>query len=80
MPDEILTFRKALFLPTTIKRSLGVALFVGSILIIINHANVILDGQWPPLWEIFLTYLVPYSVSSHATAASLVGLSKNQSL
>lgn len=72
-----LTFRKALFLPATMSRGLKVGLIIGTLLIFINHAEVILNGNWPAPWEIFLTYLVPFSVSSHATAASLAGLAKN---
>ncbi|MDB2437872.1 nitrate/nitrite transporter NrtS [Hellea sp.] len=80
MTDGIISFRQALFMPTTIKRGLKVALIVGTLLIFINHTQQILNRQWPALWEILLTYLVPYSVSSHATAANISEFSKNKVL
>jgi hypothetical protein len=80
MSVQIMTFREALFLPTTIKRSVKVALLVGTLLIFINHANTILSGHWPEPWEVLLTYLVPYLVSSHATAANKSETPKHQDL
>ncbi|MEM8917480.1 MAG: nitrate/nitrite transporter NrtS [Pseudomonadota bacterium] len=62
--------------PVTVKRALKVGLVVGTILIGINQGDLIAAGQWPPVWKIALTYLVPYSVSSYSTAALLSDLDK----
>ena len=36
----------------------------GSILISINHGDIILDGSMPASWKIILTYCVPYCVTT----------------
>ncbi|MEP3051829.1 MAG: nitrate/nitrite transporter NrtS [Erythrobacter sp.] len=48
-----------------LKRSLAVAIVVGTILIAINHGDVILNGGSPALWKIPLTYLVPFLVATY---------------
>ena len=40
------------------------SLIVGTILIAINHGDLILSQQYPPAWKIMLTYAVPYCVST----------------
>ena len=49
-----------------VRRSLAVALIVGTILVAINQGNVILDGEFPAslYWKIPLTYCVPYLVAT----------------
>lgn len=49
-----------------VRRSLVVALVVGTILITINQGNIILGGDFPPslYWKIPLTYAVPYCVAT----------------
>jgi len=49
-----------------VRRSLLVALFVGTILTAINQGNVILRGDFPVslYWKIPLTYAVPYCVAT----------------
>jgi len=49
-----------------VRRSLLVALFVGTILTAINQGNVILRGDFPVslYWKIPLTYVVPYRVAT----------------
>jgi hypothetical protein len=37
---------------------------VGTILTTINHGDVILQGNWPPLVKVVLTYCVPYCVTT----------------
>ena len=44
----------------TPKKAMLTALVVGTILITINHGDVILSGSAPPLWKVVLTYCVPY--------------------
>jgi hypothetical protein len=49
-----------------LRRSLGIALAVGSMLVAINQGDVLLAGRWPPAlaWKIPLTYLVPFVVAT----------------
>jgi hypothetical protein len=49
-----------------VRRSLIVAVIVGTILTAINQGNVILSGDFPPslYWKIPLTYAVPYCVAT----------------
>ena len=48
----------------TPKKAILTALVVGSILISINHGDIILDGSMPASWKIILTYCVPYCVTT----------------
>jgi len=48
----------------TPKKALLTALVVGTILIAINHGDTIVLGQWPPALKMFLTYCVPYCVTT----------------
>jgi hypothetical protein len=49
-----------------LRRSLGIALVVGSALLAINQGDVLLAGRWSPTlaWKIPLTYLVPFVVAT----------------
>ena len=60
--------RHALGYPPVRDRAIRVALLVGSILLVINQADVGLSGQLSALVvaKIGLTYLVPYSVSTYS--------------
>jgi len=40
------------------------AVVVGTILTMINHGDIILQGNWPPFIKIALTYCVPYCVTT----------------
>lgn len=75
--DDSLSFSAALRHPVTMKRAVKVGAVVGSILVAINQADLLLLGIMPPIWKIVLTYLVPYSVSSYSSAMFIVDLSKN---
>ena len=48
----------------TPKKAFLTALVVGTVLTIINHGDNILAGQFPPLLKVFLTYCVPYCVTT----------------
>lgn len=63
----------------TMARSAKVGAIVGTILVLINHAPTLLEGEMPALWQIILTYMVPYSVSSYSTAALLRDLKRESS-
>lgn len=49
-----------------LRRSLGIAIVVGSILVAINHGDALLAGRWHPAlaWKVPLTYLVPFVVAT----------------
>lgn len=55
--------------PDIVKRSLKIALLVGTILALINHGDRLLaaDIDAIALIKIFLTYLVPFAVSTWAS-------------
>mgnify|MGYP001818689347 CR=1 FL=1 len=55
------------------KRALKIALIVGTLLALINHGERILTSSLTPenLLQIFLTYLVPYSVSTYSSVRSI---------
>ena len=61
-------------LPRIVKRSLKVALLVGTIIALINYGDRLLAGnlQISDLIKILLTYLVPYCVSTHAAVSTLL--------
>ena len=47
------------------KMAFKVSIVVGTILVLINHGDLILSGSYPPYEKIFLTYLVPFCVSAY---------------
>ena len=58
------SFSELAFGDGTPKKAFLTALVVGTILTVINHGDVILAGQWPPFIKVFLTYCVPYCVTT----------------
>lgn len=60
--------RHALRHPPTLRRSLRVALLVGTILFLINQADVVLSGRVTTgvLAKVALTYAVPFCVATYA--------------
>lgn len=60
-------FRLA-FSGQVVKRSCKIAVIVGTILVLINHGDVLMKGlpDHTVLIKILLTYLVPYSVATYA--------------
>ena len=62
-----------------LRRSIVIALVVGTILTAINQGNVLLDGNFPSslYWKIPLTYCVPFCV---ATAGALLNARSTQPL
>lgn len=57
-----------------IVRSSKVAAIVGTILVLINHFDVLVGGQVNELiiGKILLTYLVPYSVATYAAVETFL--------
>lgn len=48
----------------TPKKAFLTACVVGTILTSINHGDMILLGELPPLWKVLLTYCVPFCVTT----------------
>jgi hypothetical protein len=52
--------------PPVARRSITIALIVGSVLTAINQGDALLAGAWSPalLWKVPLTYTVPFIVAT----------------
>ena len=61
---------KRTFTGSALKRSLLVAVVVGTALNLINQGPEILSGQWPVMWKLLLTYVVPFVVASYGSYAA----------
>ena len=46
-----------------IRRALLTSLVVGSVLLLINHGDTVKAQEYPELWKVGLTYLVPFVVT-----------------
>jgi hypothetical protein len=67
------TQREALrrtFAVASVRRSLAVALIIGTVLNLINQGPEILSGHWPIWWKLILTYFVPFAVASYGSYAA----------
>jgi hypothetical protein len=51
----------------SVRRSLSVALIVGTVLNAINQGPEMLAGHWPVWWKLMLTYFVPFAVASYGS-------------
>ena len=58
------------FGPESLRRSLVVALVVGTALNLINQGPEVLSGEVPVLWKVALTYAVPFLVASYGSYAA----------
>ena len=58
------------FAGPSVRRSLAVALVIGSVLNAINQGAEIFAGQWPVWWKLVLTYVVPFAVASYGSYAA----------
>lgn len=56
-----------------VRRSLVVALIVGSALNAINQGPELVHGAAPIWWKLLLTYFVPFAVASYGSYAALRG-------
>lgn len=57
-----------------VTRSIVVALFVGTVLNMINQGDALWSGSWPVWWKVLLTYCVPFAVASYGSYAALRGI------
>jgi len=46
-----------------IRRAFVTSVVVGSVLLIINHGDTMKTQEYPALWKVGLTYLVPFLVT-----------------
>jgi len=60
------------FAASSVRRSLTVALVIGTVLNAINQGPEILSGQWPVWWKLILTYFVPFAVASYGSYAAFL--------
>ena len=67
-------FLRSLVEPQILLRSLKIAVVVGTILVCINHGDLILKGDTEKIewYKIALTYIVPYCVSTYSAIVSSV--------
>ena len=63
IPPKSSRLINAVFSAGILKKAFLTACVVGSVLTTINHGDLILSGNPPPLIKIFLTYCVPFCVT-----------------
>jgi hypothetical protein len=58
---------------TVVRRAVVIALFVGTVLALINHGDSMLAGAMSGLnWgQVLVTYLVPYMVSTYSSVGAI---------
>jgi hypothetical protein len=54
----------------SVRRSVAVAIIVGSALNLINQGPEMLSGHWPVMWKLAMTYVVPFLVASYGSYAA----------
>ena len=54
----------------SVRRSLTVAVVIGTVLNAINQGPEIFAGHWPVWWKLVLTYFVPFAVASYGSYAA----------
>ncbi len=59
------------FAGPALRRSLIVAILIGTILNLINQGEAILGDPPVVLWKLLLTYFVPFAVASYGSYAAL---------
>lgn len=74
MNDSSSSWSAIAFAPVTVRRSLRVAMVVGSILIAINYGDRIVAGTLSALdiAKMSLTYCVPYCVATYGAVSALL--------
>lgn len=56
----------------SVRRSLTIAAIVGTVLNAVNQGPEIVRGDWPVVWKLVLTYLVPFAVASYGSYAAFL--------
>jgi hypothetical protein len=62
------------FAGSSVRRSLVVALLIGTALNAINQGPEIFVGHLPVWWKLILTYFVPFAVASYGSYAAFRSL------
>lgn len=62
-----------------VRRSLAVAVVVGTILNFINQGDALIAGAGLVVWKIVLTYMVPYCVATYGAVTMRLAM-RNRSL
>lgn len=62
----------------TPRKAFLTALVVGTVLTIINHGDMILMGDFPPVIKVALTYCVPFCVTTWGAVTGKRALIKRQ--
>ncbi|MFT5760081.1 MAG: hypothetical protein ACI9LM_004865 [Alteromonadaceae bacterium] len=70
--NKILNWLSLALEVNTLKRSIKVAVIVGTLLMFINHGDIMISGKLEGhhMLKILLTYLVPYLVSTYSSVES----------
>ncbi len=69
--------RKALSMPV-MRRSIVIALIVGTILVAINQGDLLVSGQGLVWWKVGLTYLVAFLVSTYGAWSMARSMSRSK--
>ena len=69
MSDRSEALRRT-FTSPSLRRSLVIAVVVGTILNLSNQGNSLLAGEPLVLWKLLLTYFVPFAVASYGSYAA----------
>lgn len=64
--------------PEIIKQSSKVGSVVGTMVVAINHGDVILAGLIPAVWKLVLCYFVPYGVSTYSSTKFRLALARGK--
>lgn len=67
---EVREAAKRTLTDNSLRRSLLVAVIVGTALNLINQGPEMLSGEWPVIWKLALTYVVPFLVASYGSYAA----------
>jgi hypothetical protein len=72
IPDARQSWWQLAMHPATVRRALYTSAVVGSILVVINHGNAILEGEMtlPRILRAALTFAVPYAVSTASSVST----------
>lgn len=71
-----MSWQEAMFSPGQVQRSVITALLVGTLLNLINQGAALLALQGINLWQLILTYMVPYGVASVAGTMSTLQMQR----
>ena len=80
MPRDMRDFLMLCASRSIVRRASFTALVVGTVLILINHGDVLLTGRVDAdrLFKMILTVLVPYMVSTVSSASTIQSLRKER--